>query len=112
MRNGRSPHAGCYHTSASREETAVLHTLPRPCSRLQTVPGTGDVLPAACPVPDPAVFREAVARWRALRAGGVPAAAVRLPHGTGGRAVRAGRRGLVRGSRGDVAGAAVPGAGV
>ena len=53
---------------ASREETAVLHTLPRPCSRLQTMPGTGDVLPAACPVPDPAVFREAVARWRALRA--------------------------------------------
>ena len=32
------------------------------------MPGTGDVLPAACPVPDPAVFREAVARWRALRA--------------------------------------------
>ena len=46
----------------------MLHTLPRPCSRLQTMPGTGDVLPAACPVPDPAVFREAVARWRALRA--------------------------------------------
>ena len=45
----------------------MLHTLPRPCSRLQTMPGTGDVLPAACPVPDPAVFREAVARWRALR---------------------------------------------
>src|SRR5215831_6585231 len=53
---------------ALREETAVLHTLPRPCSRLQTMPGTGDVLPATCPVPDPAVFREAVARWRALRA--------------------------------------------
>jgi hypothetical protein len=32
------------------------------------MPGTGDVLPAARPVPDPAVFREAVARWRALRA--------------------------------------------
>ena len=46
----------------------MLHTLPRPCSRLQTMPGTGDVLPAACPVPDPAVFREAVARWRAVRA--------------------------------------------
>ncbi len=46
----------------------MLLTLPRPCSRLQTMPGTGDVLPAACPVPDPAVFREAVARWRALRA--------------------------------------------
>ena len=46
----------------------MLDTLPRPCSRLQTMPGTGDVLPAACPVPDPAVFREAVARWRALRA--------------------------------------------
>ncbi len=32
------------------------------------MPGTGDVLPAACPVPDPAVLREAAARWRALRA--------------------------------------------
>jgi DDE superfamily endonuclease len=46
----------------------VLHTLPRPGSRLQTMPGTGDVLPAACPEPDPAVFREAVARFGALRA--------------------------------------------
>ena len=44
----------------------MLHTLPRPGSRLQTMPETGDVLPAACPEPDPAVFAAAVARWRAL----------------------------------------------
>jgi hypothetical protein len=44
----------------------VLHTLPRPGSRLQTMPGTGDVPPAACPEPDPAVFTAAIARHRAL----------------------------------------------
>jgi hypothetical protein len=47
----------------------VLHTLPRPGSGLQTLPGTGQVLPSACPagqVPDPGVFTAAVARYRAL----------------------------------------------
>src|SRR5690348_2037764 len=43
-------------------------------------------------------------------AAGVPAPAARVPDGAGGRAVRAGRRGSVRGPAGDVAGAAVPGA--
>jgi hypothetical protein len=41
----------------------VLDTLPRPGSGLQTLPGTGPVLPA---VPDPGVFATAVARYRAL----------------------------------------------
>jgi hypothetical protein len=41
----------------------VLHTLPRPGSGLQTLPGTGPVLPA---VPRPEVFTGAVARYRAL----------------------------------------------
>jgi hypothetical protein len=47
----------------------VLHTLPRPGSGLQTLPGTGHILLPACPagpVPDPGVFADAVARWRAL----------------------------------------------
>jgi hypothetical protein len=47
----------------------VLHTLPRPGSGLQTLPGTWQVLPSACPAgqdPDPGVFTAAVARWRAL----------------------------------------------
>jgi DDE superfamily endonuclease len=48
---------------ASREETAVLHTLPRPGSGLQTLPVTGRDL---APAPDPAVFASAVARYRAL----------------------------------------------
>jgi len=48
---------------ASREETAVLHTLPRPGSGLQTLPVTGRDL---APVPDPAIFASAVARFRAL----------------------------------------------
>src|SRR6266568_3844859 len=54
---------------ASREETAVLHTLPRPGPGLQTLPGTGDVLLAACPAgpaADPGVFAAAVARYQAL----------------------------------------------
>jgi AcrR family transcriptional regulator len=53
----------------SREETAVLTTLPRPGSGLQTFPGTGHVLlpsHAGSPGPDPAVFADAVARYRAL----------------------------------------------
>lgn len=41
----------------------MLHTLPRPGSGLQTLPGTGPALPA---VPDPEVFTSAVARYRAL----------------------------------------------
>ena len=41
----------------------MLHTLPRPGSELQTLPGTGPVLPA---VPHPEVFTSAVARYRAL----------------------------------------------
>jgi hypothetical protein len=41
----------------------VLHTLPRPGSGLQTLPGTGPVLPA---VPHLEVFTSAVARYRAL----------------------------------------------
>ena len=41
----------------------MLHTLPRPGSGLQTLPGTGPALPQA---PDPAVFTSAVARCRAL----------------------------------------------
>ncbi len=47
----------------------MLHTLPRPCSGLQTLPGTGQVLTAACPggaAADPAVFAAAVARYQAL----------------------------------------------
>src|SRR6266566_6410043 len=48
---------------ASREETAVLHTLPRPGSGLQTLLVTGRDL---APVPDPAIFASAVARFRAL----------------------------------------------
>jgi hypothetical protein len=47
----------------SREETAVLHTLPRPGSGLQTLPVTGRDL---APVPDPVIFASAVARYRAL----------------------------------------------
>src|SRR6516165_2425608 len=48
---------------ASREETAVLHTLPRPGSGLQTLLVTGRDL---APAPDPAIFASAVARYRAL----------------------------------------------
>ncbi len=44
----------------------MLHTLPRPGSGLQTLPGAGHALPADGPVPDPAVFARAVARYRAL----------------------------------------------
>ena len=47
----------------------MLLRLPRPGSGLQTLPGTGQVLPAACPsgqAPDPGVFTAAVARYRAL----------------------------------------------
>jgi DDE superfamily endonuclease len=48
----------------------VLRTLPRPGSGLQTLPETGNVLltslPAGPAAPDPAVFADAVARWRAL----------------------------------------------
>ena len=48
----------------------MLHTLPRPGSGLQTLPETGSVLlasVAASPAtPDPAVFADAVARYRAL----------------------------------------------
>ena len=42
----------------------MLHTLPRPGSGLQTMPGTGGT--CRRPVPDPAVFAAAVARYRAL----------------------------------------------
>ena len=50
-----------------KKETAVLSTLPRPGSGLQTVPGTGPVLPCVpAGAPDPAVFADAVARYRAL----------------------------------------------
>jgi hypothetical protein len=41
----------------------VFHTLPRPGSGLQTLPVTGRDL---APVPDPAIFASAVARYRAL----------------------------------------------
>jgi hypothetical protein len=41
----------------------VVHTLPRPGSGLQTLPVTGRDL---APVPDPAIFASAVARYRAL----------------------------------------------
>ena len=41
----------------------MLHTLPRPGSGLQTLPVTGRDL---APVPDPAIFASAVARYRAL----------------------------------------------
>jgi len=45
----------------------VLPTLPRPGSGLQTVPGTGPALPCVpAGAPDPAVFADAVARYRAL----------------------------------------------
>src|SRR5690349_6959490 len=52
-----------------REETAVLVTLPRPGSGLQTLPGTGPALPCVPtggPEPDPAVFADAVARYLLL----------------------------------------------
>src|SRR6266704_6565554 len=48
---------------ASREETAVLDTLPWPGSGLQTLPVTGR---DPAPVPGPAIFASAVARFRAL----------------------------------------------
>ena len=58
----------------------MLVTLPRPGSGLQTLPGTGPALPCVptCgPEPDPAVFADAVARYRVLeRLRGVPAVAV------------------------------------
>ena len=47
----------------------MLHTLPRPGARLQTLPGTGQVLASACPAgpaPDPGVFAAAVTRYRAM----------------------------------------------
>ena len=47
----------------------MLATLPRPGSGLQTLPGTGPArpcVPAGGPEPDPAVFADAVARYRAL----------------------------------------------
>ena len=45
----------------------MLPTLPRPGSGLQTVPGTGPALPLVpMGAPDPAVFADAVARYRAL----------------------------------------------
>jgi len=44
----------------------VLPTLPRPGSGLQTLPGTGHVLPPPAGAPDPGVFADAVARYRAL----------------------------------------------
>jgi DDE superfamily endonuclease len=47
----------------------VLHTLPRPGPGLQTLPGTGPAvlsMPAGGPEPDPAVFADAVARYRVL----------------------------------------------
>ena len=45
----------------------MLATLPRPGSGLQTVPGTGPALPCVpAGGPDPAVFADAVARYRAL----------------------------------------------
>ena len=114
MRNGRFPHAGCCHTSRiTRGNGRASYPA---TARFRAANDSGN---RACP----AVRRlrrcrirrcsgtrsPASGRWSGW---GVPAAAVRLPHGAGGRAVRAGRRGPVRGSRGDVAGAAVPGAGV
>jgi hypothetical protein len=49
------------------KETAVLATLPRPGSGLQTVPGTGPALPSVpAGAPDPAMFADADARCRAL----------------------------------------------
>jgi DDE superfamily endonuclease len=45
----------------------VLPTLPRPGSGLQTLPGTGPALPCVpAGGPDPAVFADAVARYRVL----------------------------------------------
>ena len=45
----------------------MLTTLPRPGSGLQTVPGTGPALPCVpAGAPDPAVFADAVTRYRAL----------------------------------------------
>jgi hypothetical protein len=54
------------HIPHHEKETAVLHTLPRPGSGLQTLPGTGHVLPPPAGAPDPGVFADAVARYRAL----------------------------------------------
>ena len=47
----------------------MLHTLPRAGSGPQTLPGTGHVPLPACPpgpAPDPGVFTDAIARYRAL----------------------------------------------
>jgi DDE superfamily endonuclease len=55
------------HIPHHEKETAVLPTLPRPGSGLQTIPGTGPALPSVpAGAPDPAVFADAVARYRAL----------------------------------------------
>src|SRR5260370_29357913 len=62
----KRPFPSCWGVAthpASREETAVLHTLPRPGSGLQTLPVTGR---DPAPVPDPAILASAVARYRAL----------------------------------------------
>ena len=51
----------------SQEGNGRAPTLPRPGSGLQTVPGTGPALPLVpTGAPDPAVFADAVARYRAL----------------------------------------------
>jgi DDE superfamily endonuclease len=53
----------------ARKETAVLHTLPRPGSGPQTLPGTGQTPLPARPggqAPGPGAFTAAVARYRAL----------------------------------------------
>src|SRR5260370_76171 len=62
----KRPFPSCWGVAshpASREETAVLHARPRPGSGLQTLPVTGR---DPAPVPDPAIFASAVARYRAL----------------------------------------------
>src|SRR5258708_14756285 len=72
---GVRPFPSCWvlpHIPHHEKETAVLDTLPRTGTRLQTLPGTGGALPAAraaAPVPpDPAAFADDVARYPA-RAG-------------------------------------------
>src|SRR6266536_4501961 len=62
----KRPFPSCWvlpHILHHERKTAVLHTLPRPGSGLQTLPVTGPDLARA---PDPAVFASAVARYRAL----------------------------------------------
>ena len=87
------------HPCITKRKRPCFPTLPRPGSGLQTLPGTGRPC-RACPraLRTLRFSRNAVACYRALeRLRELPAVAVRVPGRAGGRAVRACRRGAVRG---------------